>query len=61
LCKGIRARGGSYVPIVMVTSVDDDDEKSRALAAGADAYVVKSMFEQATFLKRVDTLVRGPS
>lgn len=61
LCKSIRARAGSYVPIVMVTSVDDDDEKSRALAAGADAYVVKSTFEQATFLKRVDTLVRGPS
>jgi CheY-like chemotaxis protein/chemotaxis signal transduction protein len=61
LCKNIRARTGSYVPIVMVTSVDDDEEKSRALAAGADAYVVKSTFEQATFLKRVDTLVRGPS
>jgi two-component system chemotaxis sensor kinase CheA len=61
LCKSIRARSGAYVPIVMVTSVDDDDEKSRALAAGADAYVVKARFEQATFLKRVDTLVRGPS
>jgi two-component system, chemotaxis family, sensor kinase CheA len=61
LCKSIRARGGSYVPIVMVTSVDNDDEKSRALAAGADAYVVKAVFEQSTFLKRVDTLVRGPS
>jgi two-component system chemotaxis sensor kinase CheA len=61
LVKQIRARPGSYVPIVMVTSVDEDEEKSRAIAAGADAYVVKASFEQALFLKRVDTLVRGPA
>ena len=60
LCRSIRARDGSYVPIVMVTSVDDDTEKSRALAAGADAYVVKANFEQTAFLNRVDTLARGP-
>jgi two-component system chemotaxis sensor kinase CheA len=61
LCRGIRAQDRAYVPIVMVTSVDDDDEKHRALSAGADAYVVKSKFEQASFLERVDTLVRGPA
>jgi chemotaxis protein histidine kinase CheA/CheY-like chemotaxis protein len=61
LCRNIRARHASYVPIVMVTSVDDDTEKSRALAAGADAYVIKSQFEQSSFLKRVDMLVRGPT
>jgi len=61
LCRSIRAREGRYVPIMMVTSVDDDDEKSRALAAGADAYAVKSTFEQSAFLARVDTLVRGPA
>ena len=61
LCKAIRARHASYVPIVMVTSVDDDVEKSKALAAGADAYVIKSQFEQSSFLRRVDMLVRGPT
>jgi two-component system chemotaxis sensor kinase CheA len=61
LCRNVRARGGKYVPIVMVTSVDDDDEKSRALTAGADAYIVKASFEQTAFLRRVDTLVRGPT
>ena len=61
LCRGIRALSGTYLPVVMVTSVDDADEKSRALSAGADAYVVKSTFEQTSFLKRVDTLVRGPA
>jgi CheY-like chemotaxis protein len=60
LCRSIRALESVYVPIVMVTSVDDPEEKSRALSAGADAYVVKSTFEQTSFLKRVDTLVRGP-
>jgi two-component system, chemotaxis family, sensor kinase CheA len=60
LCRAIRGREGPYVPIVMVTSVDDDSEKSRALSAGADAYVVKASFEQTSFLSRIDTLVRGP-
>jgi CheY-like chemotaxis protein len=60
LCRSLRSREGAYLPIVMVTSVDDDVEKSRALAAGADAYVVKASFEQSAFLNRVDTLVRGP-
>jgi len=44
-----------------VTSVDADEEKSRALAAGADAYVVKAAFDQNSFLRRVDTLVSGPT
>jgi CheY-like chemotaxis protein len=61
LCRKVRARGGKYLPIVMVTSVDDDEEKSRALMAGADAYIVKASFEQTAFLRRVDTLVRGPT
>jgi CheY-like chemotaxis protein len=59
LCKGVRARGGRYVPIVMVTSVDESEEKTRALSAGADAYVVKASFEQVSFLRRIDALVRG--
>jgi CheY-like chemotaxis protein/chemotaxis signal transduction protein len=61
LCRRVRARPGPYLPIIMVTSVDADEEKSRALAAGADAYVVKAMFDQTSFLRRVDTLVRGPA
>jgi two-component system, chemotaxis family, sensor kinase CheA len=60
LCEGIRALPGSYLPVVMVTSVDEPEEKSRALAAGADAYVVKASFEQTSFLNRINTLVRGP-
>lgn len=61
LCAQVRARAGAYLPIIMVTSVDDDTEKKRALAAGADAYVVKAAFEQVAFLHRVDSLVRGPT
>jgi CheY-like chemotaxis protein/chemotaxis signal transduction protein len=61
LCRRVRARPGSYLPIIMVTSVDADEETSRALSAGADAYVVKAMFDQTSFLRRVDTLVRGPT
>jgi chemotaxis protein histidine kinase CheA len=60
LCRNIRARPGSYLPIIMVTSVDDPEEKAKALAAGADAYLVKGHFEQVAFLQRIDGLVRGP-
>lgn len=60
LCARVRARAGRYLPIIMVTSVDDDTEKKRAINAGADAYVVKAQFEQTAFLHRVDSLVRGP-
>jgi chemotaxis protein histidine kinase CheA len=59
LCLRVREREGRYVPIVMVTSVDEDEEKTRAISAGADAYVVKASFEQVSFLRRIDALVHG--
>lgn len=60
-CQAVRARDMAYVPIVMVTSVAAEHERTKALAAGADAYVVKAAFEQGHFLRRVDSLVRGPA
>jgi chemotaxis protein histidine kinase CheA/CheY-like chemotaxis protein len=55
LCRAVRRRDRPQIPIVVVTSVGDAEEKSRALAAGADAYIVKSDFEQAHF---IDTVMR---
>lgn len=53
LCRAIRESERPHVPIVMVTSVGDPEERRRSLEAGADAYVVKADFEQEAFLEQV--------
>ncbi len=61
LCQKVRGLERPNLPILVVTSVGDSEEKRRALHAGADAYIVKSEFEQEYFLKTVAQLcsVRG--
>lgn len=56
LCRAIRASPRPNVPVVIVTSVNDAEEKRRTLEAGADAYLVKSEFEQTSFLSLVGKL-----
>lgn len=41
LIKRLRADYGSYIPILMVTTEADDEERVRALEAGANDYLVK--------------------
>jgi two-component system chemotaxis response regulator CheY len=41
LIKRLRADYGSYIPIIMVTTEADDEERVRALEAGANDYLVK--------------------
>jgi two-component system, chemotaxis family, sensor kinase CheA len=60
LCKAIRRSARAHVPIMVVTSVGDPEEKQRALESGADAFVVKSDFEQGRFLEVVARLSGGP-
>jgi len=41
-CASMKAlEGGSDIPIVMITGLDDDDSVDRAFAAGAEEYVTK--------------------
>ncbi|MGQ9485842.1 MAG: response regulator [Desulfosoma sp.] len=44
-----------HVPVVLVTSLDSREHREQDLEAGADAYIVKSAFDQSTLL---DVLVR---
>lgn len=60
LTRAIRSSRWPNLPVVVVTSVGDAAEKRRALAAGADTYIVKSGFDQAPFLDLVLRLA-GPS
>ena len=47
----------SRLPVVLVTSLAQPDEKLKGMQAGADAYIVKGAFDQAGLLGRVEELV----
>ena len=61
LCETIRAsRRFAQLPVVLVTSLEAPEQRERGLEAGADAYVVKSGFDQEALLATVrDLLDRG--
>jgi class 3 adenylate cyclase len=57
VCRRLRANpDGAFLPIVMVTSADDE-ERLAALEAGADDFIAKP-FEQRELLTRVASLIR---
>ncbi len=46
------------IPVVIVTSLERDEEKAEGISAGADAYITKSVFNQDTLLDTVESLIR---
>lgn len=44
------AEGLSETPVVLVTSLESEEDRERGAAAGADAYIVKSGFDQGALL-----------
>lgn len=48
----------SDVPVIIVTSLERDEEKAEGIKAGADGYITKSVFNQDTLLDTVDRLIR---
>jgi two-component system chemotaxis sensor kinase CheA len=58
LTRAIRAHATrSTLPVFIVTSLGADDDRQRGIEAGADAYMVKSQFDQHDLLETVDRLV----
>lgn len=58
LAKAIRSTPSlSALPIVIVTALGDDEQRRRGLEAGADAYIVKSGFDQRALVETVESLV----
>ncbi|MEI6235444.1 MAG: hybrid sensor histidine kinase/response regulator [Planctomycetota bacterium] len=45
------------LPIVLVTSLSTQEDRERGMEAGADAYIVKSMFEQDRLLETIRRLI----
>jgi two-component system, chemotaxis family, sensor kinase CheA len=60
LCRRIRASPRfAGLPIALVTGLASDADRARGLEAGADAYIIKSSFDQATLLDAVHQLIGG--
>jgi two-component system chemotaxis sensor kinase CheA len=56
-----RVRGAhqfARLPIVLVSGLSSDADRARGLELGADAYVVKSAFQQSKLLETIAELVR---
>jgi two-component system chemotaxis sensor kinase CheA len=45
-------------PVIIVTSLERDEEKAEGVNSGADAYITKSVFNQDTLLDTVERLIR---
>ena len=61
LLEAIRAQPGrAALPVIIVTSRDDDRALQRGADAGADAWMVKSQFEQDALLEIVGRLIGTP-
>ncbi len=45
------------VPVVLVTSLDRDEDKRKGIKAGANAYIVKGAFDQGNLLETIQNLV----
>ena len=45
------------MPVVLITSMESPQDKIRGLKAGADAYIVKSSFDQRELLETIERLI----
>jgi two-component system chemotaxis sensor kinase CheA len=51
------SRETSALPVVVVTSLDREEDRLRGLQAGADAYLVKSSFDQRVLVDTIEMLL----
>jgi two-component system chemotaxis sensor kinase CheA len=58
LAKAIRAsQRFKDLPVVLLTALSTDEDRARGLASGADAYLVKTAFDQDNLLKTLKQLM----
>jgi len=48
----------AHVPIILVTSLDSPQDRLHGMEAGADAYIVKSTFDQRELLETIERLIK---
>lgn len=62
LCKKVRAsKRFRDLPVVLVTGLESEQDRARGAEAGADAYLVKSEFDQRNLLSTISVLLGGGS
>jgi len=47
----------SRIPVVLITALESSEDREQGLKAGADAYIIKSSFEQGDLLKVIKRLI----
>lgn len=47
----------NQIPVILVTSLDSPEDKARGIECGADAYIVKSSFDQNNLLETIEQLI----
>ena len=58
LTARVRAEPGLHdLPVILVTSLDSATDRARGLHAGADAYIVKTSFDQDQLLRTIREIV----
>jgi two-component system chemotaxis sensor kinase CheA len=58
LTASIRQELGLHdLPVIIVTSLSSDEHKRRGMEAGAQAYIVKSQFNQDNLLEAIQQLL----
>ena len=58
LTEAIRSQPAlANMPVLVLTSLSNDEDRQRGLEAGADGYIVKAAFDEAALLSAVDRLL----
>ena len=50
----------SSLPVILVTSLGDEEHRRRGLEAGADAYLDKDTFDEGVLLGAIQQVLGGP-
>jgi two-component system chemotaxis sensor kinase CheA len=45
------------IPVILVTALESDEDKKRGIEVGADAYIIKSSFDQSNLLNTIKRLL----
>jgi len=51
VCRRIKAKGGSYLPVLLVTALGDQSDKNQGLEAGADDFLTKPVDRRELLLR----------
>jgi two-component system chemotaxis sensor kinase CheA len=47
----------SEIPVVLVTALESREDRERGIEVGADAYIIKSSFDQTNLLEIIKKLI----